>query len=122
MIKEIPSRLLLYFWFDRRGNFDLRKSKEGNLAELHEVIAGNYLHPFFVTHAKSACEYIERLTDATYRAFTTALERLDEVGLMYNGEVSPVALDAFPSLVARKQEIEKLHRLMIREREPIKTL
>jgi hypothetical protein len=65
----------------------------------------NYLDSLHCLTYRLLRIHFEGLDEAGFLAFRRAILTLDSIGLFYDGEVSPFAIDCFPCLATREKEL-----------------
>lgn len=83
------------------GNFDERGAV---LAHASEVEVGDY-HSLSRYHARLLREHLSEGGRTRFFAFRRAIMALGSIGLFHEGEIGPLALDMFPSLARRTDEL-----------------
>lgn len=113
-IRDIPTELLVYL-ASTDSEYSINSSINENLESLKEMLDHDWHHPAVVRYRRLAHDYLECLNESGRLAFAEAMYRLWHTELMLNDKVAPVALDVFPSIALRENEIEEAHRAMRRE-------
>jgi hypothetical protein len=109
-ISETPTDLLVLIGLDK-VDFQLldalrvSKDRHATVQEALEQANSFGIHSLYRYASRLLSEHCEQLDEAGHLAFIRAALALHRIGLFHENHVSPVAIDFFPSLALREDEI-----------------